>query len=770
MTIEDSENETDIVEREPPEALTDFLLDLLDVAPKMNVATIGAGKRIARRLEDAGCSTTSIPSVAPLLQQILALHESGHFDRILALPRFGGRISLATMPPSGWESMGLSAEEDLLLAHTVDQLAPHGVLVVLVPNGLLTSLRRMPLRKLLIDHGLVLAAALERGSVLGSFGVSFGLLVVRRDHVAPRRQITLVNSSAKADIPPKELIERALKNTSEAMDGIIRLDVERLEPPFRIDPQYYDPAYLAIHAPKGYEDQELGAVAEIRGGYPLVRELRLDSKPADAEAIPYLQVRHIQPDGSIASNHIWVKTADVPNHNRYAAHPGDILMTVSGTIGKVAIVPESFTTGVLFDTSLRRIRPTSDLITPNDIYRFLRSDLGQLQCRRLTGGTAIPYISSADLASVRIFLPSTMPSNDGTTKHSPPESSTIGDKTNQSEAVLIADMLEERVIKFLRNLDPEDRSWPTTVTRILNEITRDLGPKPLDRTVLEDFPAPIAIPYRRFLMARFNEYERLDRMINLVESCVYFVFHVLITEFHEGNWQDNIVLTRDAASAAKGRQSIDYRLKFIGEVLTHAENESGATKLFIPELLKCRIVQIGDKLRTEVRNPISHSAPGSEPYVRSVVERHLSDVEALLESLRPLSNYSLCRIRRHYFKDGRWHNQAEVYRGAEYDINVQEDISSDSSELSPSIEAECDHLVLLNPDGDVLDLHPYYQIYFGDETCRESHLIYLKYRRSSEAVFESVRNGLEVSLPDVQGLHPVDDASVAGLGLPRDAS
>ena len=225
--------------------------------------------------------------------------------------------------------------------------------------------------------------------------------------------------------------------------------------------------------------------------------------------------------------------------------------------------------------------------------------------------------------------------------------------------------------------------------------------------------------------------------------------NVTLSSYCRHSWHDQVILSKDAKQAFKGRQSIDYRLKFISDILGVARNSS--ITLFMPELVNSSIVEVGDQLREEVRNPVSHSAPGSEPYVRSLVERHLPSVERLLESLRFLSNYTLCRIRGHYYENGQWHYQAEVHRGAEYDINIKEESStallSDTSEEPQLIMAERDHLVILSADDETLDLYPFYQLYFGNETCRESHICFFKHRQSNRLFGESIRSGVEVELP-----------------------
>jgi hypothetical protein len=451
----------------------------------------------------------------------------------------------------------------------------------------------------------------------------------------------------------------------------------------------------------------------------------------------------------------WVNLSKVSGYEERLAKPGDILITVSGTVGKVAIVPELYGKGVFFDTSIRRVRLDSEYAKPDWMVQFLQSEIGQLQFRRLTSGSAIPQITTPDLESLRIFLPAPHEDAAATPTEEPKAKDITG---NQAQANLFADAIQEKVVDYLRNISYDDLNWNEAIEKTLSSLIKDLVPKPLEKVILEDFPAPIAIPFRRFQMARYNHYERLDRMVSLVESCIYFVFHVLAIDYCRHGWQNQLSLANEAKLALRGTQSISHRLKFIKQVIESAQN--GAITLFMAELLRTDIVEVGDQLRDEVRNPISHSAPGSEPYVRSLIDKYLPSVNKLLESLRFLSNYTLCRVRNHYYQNGEWHYQAEIYRGAEYDLNIQESSLVQDSGQSELITAERDHLILLNSDAETLDVHPFYQLYFGDETSRESHLCFYKHRQGNRLVGESIRSSVEVTLLGIE-----DFQSLTGVNI-----
>jgi hypothetical protein len=282
---------------------------------------------------------------------------------------------------------------------------------------------------------------------------------------------------------------------------------------------------------------------------------------------------------------------------------------------------------------------------------------------------------------------------------------------------------------------------------MMQEFLDDWLAKSLDEAILTEFPAPIAIAYRRFKAARFNNYERLDRLITLVESCVYFVFHTLMADYTHNKWFLEIPLSNDARQALKGDDSIDHRLKFIDEVTNAAR--AGKVSLFMPELDRVSVVSVGDLIREKVRNPTAHHAPGAEQRVRLVIEEHLPQAEKLLDELRFLSEYTLCQIKSHSHHKGQWFYQAVTYKGAEYDVSIDEEpLEFAEGEAPRLIEAERDHLVLLDSSYGTLDVFPFYQVQLGPETGHEPHLCFYKRCRhgTKELLGESVRSGIEVML------------------------
>ncbi len=665
------------------------------------------------------------------------------FQGAIIIPPFGIEVrptdrNSSTSPLRRWFM------EEYLINRASYLLAPGSRLVSLVSTGLLSLAQRKDARQLLISRGLRLVAQLPNEALFDTEHAAGSNLVVMEPG-APAEAIIMVDLIDAAELPDPRVLRACLEEQPTPELGVtpVHLSVQNLEGDLRLDPAFYEPAYLALRRPQGFDEHLLGDIAEVIAGVRVdAAERRNEPKPGD---IAYVQVRHMQSDIIADNDPFWISLAAVGPHQPKLAMPGDILVSSGGTTGKVVLVGSDQPNGVLFDTSVRRVRLNGATISPSAVADFLRSDLGQLQFRRLTTGTVIPHLTSAHLAQVRVFLPSAappqpMPPGQPTAPQAPPppelSPAQVYARTVQSELQAIRDQIG----------DGERPGWKETAVEKLRLLAADLAPPPLSERVRQHFPAPLAIAYRRFQMATHNPYEQLDRMIALVEACVYFVFHVLVADYAKAEWRRRIPLPKAATEALRPRATFDNRIQFIRTVTELAR--TNRLNLFVPKLVDCKIEDFADYFRLNLRNPVAHSAPGSEAYVAKLIQDHHAKLEQMLGELELFANYSMCRVRSHYFQRGRWHYQCELYRGEEYDVNLQEIPLPPGPHASHLITAERDHLVLLSAEYEALDLWPYYQLHYSDATCRESHLCYVKHFTASDKVLhgESVRSGIELPL------------------------
>lgn len=84
---------------------------------------------------------------------------------------------------------------------------------------------------------------------------------------------------------------------------------------------------------------------------------------------------------------------------------GDILLSVRGSIGKVALVTRSFE-GAVPSSQLVVLRPYEHLVDRNYLFRVLSSEIVQKQLDHLKVGQFISHVSIAELRHLIIPLPS----------------------------------------------------------------------------------------------------------------------------------------------------------------------------------------------------------------------------------------------------------------------------------------------------------------------------------------------------------------------------
>jgi type I restriction enzyme S subunit len=123
------------------------------------------------------------------------------------------------------------------------------------------------------------------------------------------------------------------------------------------------------------------------------------------EGVPFLRVEDVR-NGLVN----WRSTPfHLPEEaNRFMARsqtePGDVLVTIAGTIGRSAVVPQD-APQLNMNQAVALVRPTAAVL-PDFLSLFIRCPAGQGQMKGATVTTAISNISLATLRGMRVPLPS----------------------------------------------------------------------------------------------------------------------------------------------------------------------------------------------------------------------------------------------------------------------------------------------------------------------------------------------------------------------------
>ena len=178
----------------------------------------------------------------------------------------------------------------------------------------------------------------------------------------------------------------------------------------RVDSFYYQSKFRSVEQimeSVQFKVFNLGAlISDISSGAtPKVDE----NYYTDSSGIPFLRVQNVTSHGIDLSD---VKFITLEVHNgmlkRSQLKKDDLVFTITGRIGSVAVVPDNFE-GNINQHSVRfrlKERITNTIINPNYVAAFLNSELGKsLSIREVTGGTR-PALDYKALKSLPIILPS----------------------------------------------------------------------------------------------------------------------------------------------------------------------------------------------------------------------------------------------------------------------------------------------------------------------------------------------------------------------------
>ena len=179
----------------------------------------------------------------------------------------------------------------------------------------------------------------------------------------------------------------------------------------RVDSSYYQSKFRSVDQiveNVQFDVFKLGTlINEISSGAtPKVDENYYTDSSA---GVPFLRVQNVTGHGIDLSDAKFI-TLEVHNGmlKRSQLKKDDLVFTITGRIGSVAVVPDNFE-GNINQHSIRfhlKERITNTTINPSYIAAFLNSELGKsLSIREVTGGTR-PALDYKALKSLQIILPS----------------------------------------------------------------------------------------------------------------------------------------------------------------------------------------------------------------------------------------------------------------------------------------------------------------------------------------------------------------------------
>lgn len=157
----------------------------------------------------------------------------------------------------------------------------------------------------------------------------------------------------------------------------------------------------ASHMSSRWNSVRLGDVASVKGGKRLPRGT---AWAAEATGHPYIRAKDIKQGQILQDELVQVPTAVWGSISRYVVEPGDVLITIAGTIGEVAEVPVALG-GANLTENAARIRVDRRKVLPAYCALFLRSPLGQTQAQGFARATTQAKLALYRIEEITMPLP-----------------------------------------------------------------------------------------------------------------------------------------------------------------------------------------------------------------------------------------------------------------------------------------------------------------------------------------------------------------------------
>lgn len=396
--------------------------------------------QLADRLSRLGCSVmveNPIASPFPALVEVFSGREiETSFSDPVRSPGFVSRGKLRlcdvaiAFPPVGIKAETGLAERDLFDRFDIPKatwavLAVQHLLaqskqrvIAVVPHSLLQGLGSdRALRQQIVDSGRLQAVVSLPSGLM--FGTAIQLAVLVLAPAGTADKVRFVDASGDAFRESASRTRTTLVNLDKIVDAALtnkRSAVARTSSYAEIEANDYQLLVaryvLAPNQEKlrsklaGTRLTSLGDLVET------VRPLPASANPGD-DLIPVREVgtADIPPVGYVRpGRELYAESVAMSKGSDQFLKPGDIVLIIRGSTGKVGIVPDSAPKpgpgGWVAGSSATVLRARStNAVDPKALFLVLRSHLGQELLKSITSGATIPMITLRDLSKLETPLP-----------------------------------------------------------------------------------------------------------------------------------------------------------------------------------------------------------------------------------------------------------------------------------------------------------------------------------------------------------------------------
>ena len=150
-----------------------------------------------------------------------------------------------------------------------------------------------------------------------------------------------------------------------------------------------------------YSFHSLGSVSLVKGGKRLPKGTKWSPTPTK---YPYIRVTDMKLGKINEDNLVFVPDEIRPLIKNYTVNAGDIIISIAGTIGEIAVVPESLDKASLTENAAKIILQ-KEILDPDYCSYFLKSPVCRREIDLLVRTTTQPKLALFRIESLRIPIP-----------------------------------------------------------------------------------------------------------------------------------------------------------------------------------------------------------------------------------------------------------------------------------------------------------------------------------------------------------------------------
>lgn len=311
--------------------------------------------------------------------------------------------------------------EILHLRHLLSQTSNSAIAIV--PDAILfrTSGGELDFKKDIVRRGWLKSVVKLPQGLFQNTSLACSILVFGKNDPSNRKDILFVNCSSddfwvmeKARFSGKkkrtltnlpEIISSARKRCDSSIARLCSID-ECAENDFNLLPERYVMTAELKQVEQLLDDSETLELSDVA---TLIRAQGIRASEKDEEIREYLEAGavDIQDSCEVAEPEKVVRASgkSISQAEQQRLKPGDLIIAIKGSVGKVGLVPETAGDNWIAGQSYLIARPNRNKIRPEVLLMYLQSELGQSLLESRTTGSTIKMIPTKDIRSLPVIMP-----------------------------------------------------------------------------------------------------------------------------------------------------------------------------------------------------------------------------------------------------------------------------------------------------------------------------------------------------------------------------